>query len=98
MTDVALLAGRGNQYGAFYATGSRPPVRVNLAPAGHSAGAVLVAKKCPSGIVLAFSDALSYELETPIGHHGTAMLIGYARTSTTDQRAGLEAQERDLRA
>jgi DNA invertase Pin-like site-specific DNA recombinase len=26
------------------------------------------------------------------------MLIGYARTSTTDQRAGLEAQERDLSA
>lgn len=26
------------------------------------------------------------------------MLIGYARTSTTDQQAGLEAQERDLRA
>jgi DNA invertase Pin-like site-specific DNA recombinase len=26
------------------------------------------------------------------------MLIGYARTSTTDQDAGLEAQERDLRA
>lgn len=26
------------------------------------------------------------------------MLIGYARTSTTDQVAGLEAQERDLRA
>jgi DNA invertase Pin-like site-specific DNA recombinase len=26
------------------------------------------------------------------------MLIGYARTSTVDQRAGLEAQERDLRA
>lgn len=26
------------------------------------------------------------------------MLIGYARTSTSDQRAGLEAQERDLRA
>ena len=26
------------------------------------------------------------------------MLIGYARTSTTDQKAGLEAQERDLRA
>jgi len=31
-------------------------------------------------------------------HKGTAMLIGYARTSTVDQRAGLEAQERDLRA
>jgi DNA invertase Pin-like site-specific DNA recombinase len=26
------------------------------------------------------------------------MLVGYARTSTTDQQAGLEAQERDLRA
>lgn len=26
------------------------------------------------------------------------MLVGYARTSTEDQRAGLEAQERDLRA
>lgn len=26
------------------------------------------------------------------------MLVGYARTSTLDQRAGLEAQERDLRA
>jgi DNA invertase Pin-like site-specific DNA recombinase len=28
----------------------------------------------------------------------TDMLVGYARTSTTDQAAGLEAQERDLRA
>src|SRR5271170_6159455 len=26
------------------------------------------------------------------------MLVGYARTSTADQNAGLEAQERDLRA
>ena len=26
------------------------------------------------------------------------MLVGYARTSTTDQKAGLVAQERDLRA
>src|SRR5579872_5783570 len=26
------------------------------------------------------------------------MLVGYARTSTADQKAGLEAQERDLRA
>ena len=28
---------------------------------------------------------------------GCAMLVGYARTSTTDQKAGLDAQERDLR-
>lgn len=26
------------------------------------------------------------------------MIVGYARTSTTDQKAGLEAQERDLKA
>jgi DNA invertase Pin-like site-specific DNA recombinase len=26
------------------------------------------------------------------------MLVGYARTSTVEQEAGLEAQERDLRA
>jgi DNA invertase Pin-like site-specific DNA recombinase len=29
---------------------------------------------------------------------GAIMLIGYARTSTTEQQAGLTAQERDLRA
>ena len=29
---------------------------------------------------------------------GSQMIIGYARTSTTDQKAGLEAQERDLKA
>ena len=28
---------------------------------------------------------------------GRAMLVGYARTSTADQKAGLDAQERDLR-
>lgn len=34
-----------------------------------------------------------------LGHiEDKAMLIGYARTSTPDQRAGLEAQERDLKA
>ena len=34
-----------------------------------------------------------------IGQSGReAMLIGYARTSTTDQTAGLAAQERDLLA
>lgn len=29
---------------------------------------------------------------------GLTMLVGYARTSTMDQKAGLEAQERDMRA
>jgi DNA invertase Pin-like site-specific DNA recombinase len=32
----------------------------------------------------------------PMSHAG--VLVGYARTSTTDQRAGLEAQLRDLKA
>ncbi|UDL87273.1 recombinase family protein [Mesorhizobium sp. PAMC28654] len=34
--------------------------------------------------------------ETPSSSHG--QLVGYARTSTTDQKAGLEAQLRDLNA
>src|SRR5215470_7069748 len=29
---------------------------------------------------------------------GAMMLVGYARTSTVEQEAGLEAQERDLKA
>lgn len=33
-----------------------------------------------------------------IGQMGTDMLVGYGRTSTADQIAGLEAQERDLTA
>lgn len=34
-----------------------------------------------------------------LGHiEDKAMLVGYARTSTSDQKAGLEAQERDLKA
>jgi DNA invertase Pin-like site-specific DNA recombinase len=33
-----------------------------------------------------------------LNHSETPMIVGYARTSTLDQVAGLEAQERDLRA
>jgi DNA invertase Pin-like site-specific DNA recombinase len=40
-----------------------------------------------------------YLIGTPMMADGEmAVLIGYARTSTVDQAAGLEAQERDLRA
>ncbi len=35
--------------------------------------------------------------QTLVRRNGT-MLVGYARTSTVEQEAGLEAQERDLRA
>ena len=47
---------------------------------------------------------LHYRTHCPIGARyqtdtrGHAMLVGYARTSTIDQKAGLVAQERDLRA
>jgi DNA invertase Pin-like site-specific DNA recombinase len=41
---------------------------------------------------------MTYMIRTPFGHKESAMLVGYARVSTTDQAAGLAAQERDLRA
>ena len=39
-----------------------------------------------------------FNLREPIGPPGSQMLVGYARTSTLEQEAGLEAQVRDLRA
>jgi DNA invertase Pin-like site-specific DNA recombinase len=41
---------------------------------------------------------MSYIVFNVIGRMETQMLVGYARTSTTEQTAGLAAQERDLRA
>jgi DNA invertase Pin-like site-specific DNA recombinase len=52
---------------------------------------------CPIKTVLDLSDEMSDKDEDQIGHRRRTMLIGYARTSTVDQKAGLEAQERDLR-
>lgn len=55
----------------------------------------------PTQIWFDLSDGLSDNVMASIGRGNTgtaAMLIGYARTSTMDQNAGLEAQERDLRA
>ena len=42
--------------------------------------------------------SVPYRAQTTIGQKEGAMLIGYARTSTADQKAGLVAQERDLKA
>ena len=54
----------------------------------------------PNDIDIALSDVSSYSVKdakrTPRRHKG--MIVGYARTSTTDQAAGLAAQERDLKA
>jgi DNA invertase Pin-like site-specific DNA recombinase len=41
---------------------------------------------------------VSYNAWTQIGQKTISMIIGYARTSTTDQTAGLAAQARDLTA
>jgi hypothetical protein len=41
---------------------------------------------------------MSYNVEMQIGQESLTMIIGYARTSTTDQTAGLAAQSRDLTA
>ena len=57
-------------------------------------------KSRPNRIDIALSDGPSYSIKdakrTPRRHKG--MIVGYARTSTTDQAAGLAAQERDLTA
>jgi len=44
-----------------------------------------------------FETRVAYRLEVE-KHEGRNMLVGYAPTSTTDQKAGLAAQERDLKA
>jgi hypothetical protein len=44
-----------------------------------------------------FSHKVVYHFEN-LGLERTGMLIGYSRTSTTDQVAGFEAQKRDLEA
>jgi hypothetical protein len=57
-------------------------------------------KSRPNKIDLALSDVPSHDVldakRTLRRHRG--MIVGYARTSTTDQAAGLAAQERDLTA
>ena len=57
-------------------------------------------KPRPNKIDIALSDGSSYSVKdakrTPRRHKG--MIVGYARTSTTDQAAGLVAQERDLKS
>ena len=66
----------------------------------HSPMAANPRKSRPNKIDIALSDAPSYSVKdakrTPRRHKG--MIVGYARTSTTDQAAGLAAQERDLTA
>ena len=52
----------------------------------------------PTGMVLTLSDGMSYVVLDANRTVGATMIVGYARTSTADQQAGLEAQQRDLQA
>ena len=53
----------------------------------------------PNEISLYFSDAMSHDvLKANRTQRRRAMIVGYARTSTWDQTAGLAAQQRDLKA
>jgi DNA invertase Pin-like site-specific DNA recombinase len=53
---------------------------------------------CPTVGTFGFSDVLSDNIKTQFRHGTQVMIIGYGRTSTTDQEAGLVAQQRDLAA
>ena len=59
----------------------------------------MVSKSRTKNIPLELSDAKSQNVQRP-NRTGKRrpMLVGYARTSTADQAAGLEAQARDLKA
>src|SRR5262249_1989373 len=55
------------------------------------------AKSRPIKKAIALSDAVSHNV-LKANRTRTHMIVGYARTSTTDQKAGLDAQVRDLKA
>jgi DNA invertase Pin-like site-specific DNA recombinase len=56
-------------------------------------------KSRPNKISLYFSDAVPHDVLKANGtKRRRAMIVGYARTSTWDQTAGLAAQQRDLKA
>ena len=56
-------------------------------------------KSRPSKMPLYFSDAMPHDVLKANRTKGRrAMIVGYARTSTWDQAAGLAAQQRDLKA
>ena len=55
------------------------------------------AKSRPIKKAIALSDTVSHNV-LKANRTRTSMIVGYARTSTTDQKAGLDAQVRDLKA
>jgi DNA invertase Pin-like site-specific DNA recombinase len=56
-------------------------------------------KSRPNGIAAALSDAMPHDVsEANRTKRRRALIVGYARTSTWDQTAGLAAQQRELKA
>ena len=56
-------------------------------------------KSRPNNIVIDLSDKLLYNVQkSNRTTRRPSMLVGYARTSTVDQKAGLDAQGRELKA
>jgi DNA invertase Pin-like site-specific DNA recombinase len=73
-------------------------VRIGQAHRGQNQMPGKARKSRPNKIPIALSDALAHDvLNTNRTRRRRAMIVGYARTSTFDQAAGLAAQERDLK-
>jgi DNA invertase Pin-like site-specific DNA recombinase len=68
----------------------------------NRAGQITMARKPgksrPTKIPLYFSDGMPHDVLKANRTKRRPMIVGYARTSTSDQTAGLEAQARDLKA
>ena len=74
-------------------------IRLGLAHRGHFPRTKKSRKSRPNETPLYFSDAVPHDVLKANRTKGRrAMIVGYARTSTWDQTAGLAAQQRDLKA
>src|ERR1700752_804749 len=62
----------------------------------QSATAMPGVHSCPAEVGLVLLGHSTHCVYTPIGHTEPNMNLGYARTSTAEQHAGLDAQARDL--
>ena len=95
-----MLGERAVEHGGSTNTDVRSTVLIGQGPTGHRNewwGSDSIKDRLTK-MSFALSDISSYRCQILNGHLGRRMLVGYARTSTTDQPAGLAAQERDLRA
>lgn len=76
----------------------RRTVRFGQGHTGHFPSLENAGKTRPIIVAVDLSDSMSHNVPDENRTEGDNMIVGYIRTSTTDQTAGLAAQERDLRA